>query len=219
MQRETRLLETISKGDPSIMSESIIPTSKNRNTWLGVCLLGAGIVLLFLQLADIRLTGRFWHFAWPFFILAPGALLLFVVTREGGKMANAAAVIGGIITMTGLLLFYANITNHWESMAYAWALMLPGGVAAGLIVDGILNNRPESKSSGQKLMKISLIIFAVGAVFFELVLDISGFFHHSLLGRIALPGILIGLGLLLLTGTLGGRKEIPAAVEAPPAKK
>ena len=104
-------------------------------------------------------------------------------------------------------------------MAYIWAMMMPGGVAVGQIVDGVLNNKPETKSSGQKLMNISLIMFAVGAVFFELVLDISGFFRHSGLGRIALPGILIGLGLLILMGSLRGQKETPVAVEAPPAKK
>lgn len=208
------------------MSERITPTARKRGgTVLGVCLLVLGIVFLVMEVADIRITGRFWEFIWPFFVIVPGALLLFVVTKEGGKMAEAAAVIGGIITMTGLLLFYQNITDHWESWAYAWALTLPGGVAVGQIVDGVLNNKPETKSSGQKLMKISLIMFAVGAVFFEVVLDISGYFRHSGLGKIALPGILIGLGLLLLMGSLGGRKDAPAAVEAPavveapPAKK
>jgi hypothetical protein len=121
--------------------------------------------------------------------------------------------------MTGLALFYANTTGHWESMAYAWMMMLPGGVAVGQIVDGVLNNKPETKSSGQKLMKISLIMLAVGAVFFEVVLDISGFLRHSGLKGIALPGILIGLGLLLLMNSLRSPKEPPAVVEAPPAKK
>jgi hypothetical protein len=201
------------------MSETVTPAARKRGgAVLGVSLLVVGIVLLVMQVADIHLTGRFWGFIWPLFVLVPGVLLIFVVTREGGK-AVEAAVIGGIITMTGLVLLYANSTNHWESMAYAWALMAPGGVAVGLITDGILNNRPESKASGQKLLTISLIMFAVGAVFFEVVLDISGFFRHSELGKIALPGILIGLGLLILMGSLGSRRKKPAVVEAPPANK
>lgn len=202
------------------MSETVTPAARKRSgTVLGVSLVVLGIVFLFVQVADIRITGRFWEFVWPFFVIAPGALLLFVVTREGGQMAEAAAVIGGILTMTGLLLLYQNTTDHWESWAYAWALALPGGVAIGLIVDGVLNNRPDTKSSGQKLLKIGLIMFAVGAVFFEVVLDISGFFRHSGLRGIALPSILIGLGLLILMGSLGGRRETPAAVEAPPTNK
>ena len=78
------------------MSENITPTaSKRGGTVLGVCLLALGSVLLLAQIADIHLTGRFWSFIWPFFVITPGALLLFVVTREGGKMADAAAIIGG----------------------------------------------------------------------------------------------------------------------------
>ncbi|MBN1311518.1 MAG: hypothetical protein JXB30_08875 [Anaerolineae bacterium] len=202
------------------MSEIITAGPKKRGSAvLGMFLLGLGIVLLLMDVANVRLTDRFWSFIWPFFIITPGALLLFLGTREGGKMSEAAAVVGGIITMTGLLLFYQNTTNHWESWAYAWALTLPGGVAVGQIVDGVLNNRPERKNAGWKLLTISLIMFAVGAVFFEVVLDISGFFHHSGLGKIALPAILIGLGLLLLTGSLGGRHEIPAAKEEAPVLK
>jgi len=72
-----------------------------------------------------------------------------------------------------------------------------------------MNKKPETKHTGQKLMKISLIMLAVGAVFFEIVLDISGFFRHSGLQGIALPGILIGLGLLLLMNSLRGQKETP----------
>ena len=193
---------------------------KQGGTVLGICLLVLGVAFLVMEVADVRLTGRFWGFIWPFFVIGPGVLLLFGGTKQGGTTAEASSIVGGIITMTGLALFYANTTGHWESMAYAWTMMAPGGVAVGQIVDGILNNKPETKSTGQKLMKISLIMLAVGAVFFEIVLDISGFFRSSGLKSIALPGILIGLGLLLLMNSLRGPKETPpVVVEAPPARK
>ncbi|MBN1428007.1 MAG: hypothetical protein JXB07_06450 [Anaerolineae bacterium] len=193
------------------MSEIVTPTPKRQGSaLLGMILLCLGIVFLLMEVTGFRLAGSFWAFVWPFFVITPGALLLFLGTREGGKMSEAASVIGGIVTMTGLLLFYQNTTGHWESWAYVWALTMPGGIAVGYIVDGVINNRPERKSSGWKLLTISLIMFGVGAVFFEVVLDISGFFRSSGLGKIALPALLIGLGLLLMTGSLGGRKEVPA---------
>jgi hypothetical protein len=201
------------------VSETITPKSGPRGSAVfGAILLFLGIVFLLADVTGINLAGRFWTFIWPIFVLAPGVLLLFAVTRGNGNVAEAASVFGGILTMTGLLLFYQNTSGHWESWAYAWALVAPGGVAVGQIVNGTLNNRPEIKRSGWKLAKISLIMFGVGLVFFEVVLDISGFFRGSGLGKIALPSILIGLGLLLLTGSLGGRKETSSVVEAPPKK-
>jgi len=59
---------------------------------------------------------------------------------------------------------------------------------------GTLKNRPELVKSGKELIRVGLIIFVVAAVFFELVIGISGFG----LGRYGLPLLLILLGLFLL---------------------
>ena len=108
---------------------------------------------------------------------------------------TALAITGGIIITAGTILFYQNLTNHWTSWAYAWALVAPGSIGLAQFIYGSLRNQTKMVKEGRQLLLIGLAIFFGGFVFFELIIGISGFG----LGRYGWPLLLIALGVLLLT--------------------
>jgi len=166
--------------------------------------LAAGIILVVVGI--LLLVGRFFgislgRFLWPFYIIIPG-VLLFVFALTVVDSGEGLAIAGSIVTMVGLVLLYQNTTNHWQSWAYAWALVAPTSIGIGQIVYGSLKGRENIVKTGLGLAKVGGIIFLVAALFFELVIGISGF------GYIGWPVLLIGAGvLLLLRNLMSGRSQ------------
>ena len=138
--------------------------------WFGILLIALGL----LGLVDPIFNIRFGHFVWPFFILVPGVMMLILSTRASEEPGEAFAIPGGMVTLLGLLLFYQNLTGHWASWAYTWVLIAPTGVGLGQLIYGISEGLPDRVKSGKNLITIGLAIAAVGFIFFELVLNISG---------------------------------------------
>lgn len=156
---------------------------------LGSILVIVGVLFIVGQLLNIRLE----HFIWPLYIIVPGILLfIFALTTEGSG-SEALVILGSIVTMVGIILLYQNTFNHYESWAYAWAL-IPFSVGMGQIIYGWIKGREFMVMNGRRLVSIGLVIFLIGAVFFELIIGISGFG----LGIYAWPVLLIGLGVLVL---------------------
>jgi hypothetical protein len=170
------------------------------NLALGGILIIVGVFFLLAELLGIRL-GRF---LWPFFVIVPGAFLfalgLTIQDREGSEVL---AIIGGLVTMTGILLFYQNFTGHWASWAYAWALVAPTSIGLALMAYGAVKGLTDKVREGADLAKVGLAIFAIAAVFFELVIGISGFG----LGRYGWPLLLIGAGVLWLLSAFWPRRS------------
>ncbi len=167
---------------------------------LGMVLVGVGILFLLLNIFDVD-YGRF---AWPFFIIIPGAVLFISAFTMDEASGQALAIAGGIITAAGTLLFYQNISNHWTSWAYAWALVAPGSIGLAQLILGSVKNQDKMVRDGKQMLLIGLAIFAAGFVFFELIIGISGF----RLGRLGWPILLIGIGVILLArGLFVGKKE------------
>ncbi len=158
---------------------------------LGLALVALGAVFLLGQVFDVR-----FDFTWPFFIIIPGGLL-FLVAVTGGGGAAALAIPASITTAAGLLLLYQDSTGHWESWAYAWALVAPGAVGVGQMAYGWLTGRRGIVLIGSRVAAIGAVLFLVGGVFFEGILGISGR-DFGVAGRIGLPAVLIALGVLLL---------------------
>jgi hypothetical protein len=157
---------------------------------LGVVLVVVGLFYLVVQVAGIDLSS----FGWPLFVIIPGLTLLIVGFVSLG---TGAAIPGGILTMVGLVLAYQNSTGHWSSWAYAWALVAPGGVGLGLFLQGLRERNPGLIRQGRSLMFIALVIFMVGFVFFESILNLSGMNDLPVV-KAALPALLIVIGALLL---------------------
>ncbi len=166
---------------------------------IGLLLIAVGLLLILGRLLGIRLGA----YLWPLFILVPGAAVLFIGLLTRGPVAQPLVIVGSIVSAVGSLLFYQNATGHWQSWAYAWALVAPTSIGVGLLIYGAIHGRRELVKSGTDLATIGLALFAGFAAFFELVIGISGFG----LGNLLWPILLIGVGVLFLVRALVQRRE------------
>lgn len=158
-----------------------------------VILIAIGALLFVTQVLGISIWGIF-GMAWPMFIVLPGLLFLGLAFFGDKKMA-AFAIPGSIITGTGLLLWVQSTTGRWESWAYAWSLY-PVFVGLGLTFLGIRTNKPSEEKTGRGLIMWGTVAFLVLFAFFELFI----FGGLSGLGSVVIPLVLIGAGVMLLTG-------------------
>jgi hypothetical protein len=181
--------------------------SSQRNTG---SLVGGSLLIIFGVLAllgKIFQSFNFWETFWPFFIIGFG-LLFFVGMFAGGRSVSGLAIPGTIITTIGLMLFYQNITNHWESWSYGWTVILMS-VGLGIFIMGIWGQNASQSTAGLRVLRIGLIMFIIFGAFFELIFT-SGmsFGLRSVIFPIAL--ILLGLYLVFTrSGLLTGR---PSAI-------
>ena len=169
---------------------------------LGGLLVLIGAILLAGQFVDIG------HYGWPFFVIAPGILILFVALSARGAVSEGLAIFGSIVTVSGLILLVQDATDHYESWAYAWTLIFPGAIGLGMILYGLTARRPGNVRSGMRLVGIALVLFLLGAAFFEGIVGISGYqFDHT--AGVVLGALVIALGalMLVLNLTSSGRRS------------
>jgi hypothetical protein len=173
----------------------------------GAILIAVGLLALGGQ---IFRDAIYWSFIWPFIVIGFGALF-FVGMIAGGKQVSGLAVPGSIFCGIGLLLLFQNLTNYWESWAYAWTLIIIF-VGAGITIMGLYGGDDGQKRAGQRVMRIGLILFVIFGAFFEMIFASS---RPASLRNILFPVLLILLGgylILARSGLLGGSKsESPAA--------
>jgi hypothetical protein len=95
------------------------------------------------------------------------------------------------------MMFLQNISNHWESWAYGWTVILMS-VGLGIYIMGAWAGDPQQRESGIKVLRVGAILFVIfGAVFEGLIFRTSG-----LTGYI-FPVALILLGLYLVIQRAG----------------
>lgn len=163
---------------------------------LAVGLIALGVLVFFGQLTGF---GGMFSSLWPLFVVIPGlAFLYFAYT--GNKNSAGLAVPGTVITGTGLILFYQNITGHWESWAYIW-ILYPLFVGLALRFMAQRTGDEGSRKASSILMKIGAVGFIIGVIFFELML----FGNGGIFGNLALPIVLIAIGGFMLLGNKKGR--------------
>ena len=162
--------------------------------WLGGGLVVVGLVALVAEFAPTP-AFDFGRYFWPVFVILPGlAFLVAGFTLEG---VSGLVIPGAIITVTGLVLAVQNTFDLWATWAYAWALVTPGSVGAGVLIQGWLRRSPDQRLVGWSLVGGGLIVFVVLGAFFEGVLHISGF-DLGPVGKLLLPALLILIGIVLL---------------------
>jgi hypothetical protein len=170
--------------------------------WLGAILIVLGIVFFASQQLNIDIG----NVIWPFYVILPGlALATLGLTQRRG---SGLTIAGSIVTIVGLVLLYQNATDHWESWAYAWALVGPGGSGVGMLLYGTRSADAKMARQGFFTMLWALGLFAAGYVFFEGVLGISG--QRLPLPSWALPVSIIVIGVLVLIRGLTYRGRGPA---------
>ena len=180
--------------------------SSQRNALLiGVALILLGAVALAVQAGGIRV-------AWPAWIIGPGIALLLGALAIGGPGGSGMATAGGIVTMVGVVLAVQDAYGLYQTWAYAWALVAPGGVGVGLTVYGLLMRRGRDLRAGLGALGVGIVIFLVGFLFFEGVINLSNGRFGELTG-VAVPLLLVGLGVIVLLGAfVPGPWRHPAGV-------
>jgi hypothetical protein len=160
---------------------------------VGSAIVVVGLLLLLGRLIDLDLGAL-----WPLFVLIPGAVMLVsgLAAAPGGS-GTAATVTGSQLTGLGLLLLFQNLTGWWQTWAYGWALVWPTSIGIGLAVRGALSGDDETARNGRNTAFVGFVLFLVGFVFFEGVLNISGS-SFGKIGQYALPALLIGSGLFIM---------------------
>jgi hypothetical protein len=168
---------------------------------LGVLLIALGALFFVGQVVGFE-VGRF---GWPFFVIIPGVAVFGVGLAAGGVAGERITPLGAAVTMTGIILLYQYAADHFESWAYAWTLVFPTAIGLGQMAYGALKGRSDMAVSGRRLTLIGVVLFAVAALFFELVVGISGFGFG--LERFGLPLLLVIVGIVLLIGGLLFRRR------------
>ncbi|MEN6481380.1 MAG: hypothetical protein ABFD29_04300 [Anaerolineaceae bacterium] len=177
--------QTIYQDKPT---KSFLNKIATPNVLIGVGLVLLGVLIILNELFSLHA----WRWIWPLFFLIPGIAFVLYSISDNVKQGEALSIFGSMLTTFGILFLYQSLSGHWASWAYAWALIVPTSIGAGLWFYGSRRNLPELVHSGQLLTRIGLIIFALGAAFFEILLGIS----HS--GRITGPIFMILVGLYFL---------------------
>ncbi|MBN1877586.1 MAG: hypothetical protein JXA33_25410 [Anaerolineae bacterium] len=157
---------------------------RRTNLASGVILILLGIVFLIFQVIPGLKHLLSLAFSWPVIIMIVG-LGLFILGLLTGTpdMAIPSCIVSGI----GGILYWQNLTGHWDSWSYVWAL-IPGFVGAGIILSGMIKGKLKEVAEGVQTVAISAVLF---------------FIFGSLFGALRLPIywpvllILLGLGLLV----------------------
>jgi hypothetical protein len=171
--------------------------SSQRNT--GALVVGALLITFgLLALAGELFRGlHFWGTFWPFIIIGLGAMF-FVGMFAGGRSVSGLAIPASIITTIGLMLFYQNLTGHWESWSYGWTVILMS-VGLGIFIMGAYGENEGQRKSGLGVMRVGLILFILFGGFFEFIFSAGARFG---LRQVIFPVALILLGLYLVVKRL-----------------
>jgi hypothetical protein len=170
--------------------------NRRSQTVPALVLIGLGIFFLLAQIINL---GGILALGWPLLVLLPGAAFLYAAFN-GGKNAAGLAVPGSIVTGTGLLLLFQNLTGHWESWAYAWTLY-PVFVGLALRFIGERTGSENTLRTGQGMTRWGAGAFLIIGAIFELLIFRSG----GILGTVGVPLAMVGLGIYLL-GQRGKRE-------------
>lgn len=166
---------------------------------LGALLIGAGILLFAGQLLDVDIMSL----GWPLIIVGIGvALLLLGLTVS----AEQGMVVGGtVVTTVGLVLLFQDQTGRWESWAYAWALVGPAASGLGMLMWGLRSANATDIRNGTWGLLGGLALFAIGFLFFEGMIGISG--ERLPIAEWVLPAAVIGIGVVILARGLISRGD------------
>jgi hypothetical protein len=185
--------------------------SKRMSFLGGALLIALGTLIL---LGEIFQGFDFWGVFWPFILITVG-VLFFASMLAGGKSAAGLAIPGSILACLGLMMFIQNLTNHWESWAYSWSVII-FSVGLGIYIKGVYADQESSRRSGGRLMRLAVILFIIFGIFFEML------FSSRETARYVFPIAMIALGLYLLVvraGWLPQRRQEITPQAIPPSQE
>jgi hypothetical protein len=133
---------------------------------------------------------------WPLIIIGAGGFLLLMMLA-GGRVAAWLAVPASLTIVAGAVLWAMNVTEQWQRMAYACALIAPTGVGLGIWLQGVWTGQQPLVAVGPRLVMIGLVLFVGFAFMFEVIIDLRGLMVSES-GRSVAPILLIAFGVLFL---------------------
>jgi hypothetical protein len=133
---------------------------------LGFLLIAVGAIVLLARGAGFDLFGPIGTWGWPLLVIVPGLVLLAAALVPSPPRGIGFAIAGAIVTTVGTLLMYQSRTGHWESWAYAWAL-IPLAAGLALIAYGLFSRSSSMVRGGAWMAGIAALLLAIGAWFFE----------------------------------------------------
>jgi hypothetical protein len=161
----------------------------------GAIMIAFGLLALFGQLFR---GFPFWNYLWPIIIIAVGGLF-FVGMFAGGKSVAGLAIPGSIISGIGLIMFFQNVFNYWESWSYSWTIILVL-VGLGIFIMGLYTRDTQRRQAGLKVMKVGAILFVIFGGIFELIFSATR--PYGVLQYI-FPILLVLLGIYLIVTRSG----------------
>lgn len=165
-------------------------------TLAGAILILLGIAFLMVRFILSIFDFDFGRYTWPLFIIVPGVLMFlsaFVLERQAGV---TLAILGGMVTITGVILMIQNLFDLYATWAYAWALIAPTSMGLAKLLYGTLRGLGDEVKNGLAMTGVGAVIFVVAGAFFELIIDINGFGLN--VSWLCLPTLLIGGGIITL---------------------
>jgi hypothetical protein len=173
---------------------------------VGILLIAFGAAALVLRQLEISPFAAIATWGWPFFVIVPGLVLLAASLLPAAPKGIGFATAGAIVTTVGALLLYQTRTGHWESWAYAWAL-IPLGAGSALVLYGLLARERGMVTTGLTMAGIAAALFLAGAWFFE------GVFAGE--PRPTDAGVWWPIGVIVLGGVIVLRAALPSRSDPP----
>ena len=133
---------------------------------VGVLLIALGATTLISRELGFDVFAAIGSWGWPFFVIVPGVVLLLASLVPAPPKGIGFATAGAIVTTVGALLLYQSRADHFESWAYAWAL-IPLAAGAATALYGLLAHERKMVTTGLTMAAIAAGLFLVGAWFFE----------------------------------------------------
>lgn len=165
----------------------------------GAVVLSVGLIAFALDRLALDPAAWLGGSGWTLFIIVPGLVLLALALFVRAEATLGLMIGGAIVTTVGLLLLYQDQNAHYESWAYAWAL-IPSAAGLALVVHGLRVGAREKVSLGARMMAGFLTAFLIGAWYFETVFQTNrapfDLGDNWPIALIALGGLLLIVGLV-----------------------
>ncbi len=163
----------------------------------GLILIAVGVIFLLMPLfpnvSDLLNINQ----QWPLIIILVGGMFLLGAFLGSPGLAIPGSLISGL----GLLMYYQNSNNAWNTWAYAWTLILVF-IGIGIILSrAIEGDLASGLRKGGRLIVIGLILFLV----------FGSFLGAGFTSSVGLAILLIGIGLWMVARILfnGKRGDAP----------